>query len=122
MRIVIISILALLFTSACYYDNEEDLFPTLSGGCDTSLISYAVDVQPVLETHCYDCHSSLNAASLGSNIKLEDFSDVASQSSMILSTIKHESGVSPMPKGSSQLIKCTRMKIEAWVNQGKLEN
>ena len=122
MRLVIISILALLFTSACYYDNEEDLFPTLSDECDTSLVSYSIDVRPVLESNCYACHSNLNSASLGSNIKLEDFSDVANQSSLILSAIKHESDVSPMPKGSAQLIRCSQMKIEAWVNQGNPEN
>ena len=122
MRLVIISIFALLLTSSCYYDNEENLFPTLSNECDTSSMSYSLDVQPLLSINCYDCHSNLNSPALGNNINLEDLSNVRALADQILSSINHESGVSPMPKGSYKLHKCDLLIFEAWISKGKLEN
>ncbi len=122
MRIFILSIFIGCMAFGCYYDNEEYLFPELPGDCDTTSVSYTADIQPILSAFCYACHSNLNAASFGNNIKLEDFTDVAEQSSVILSTLKHEQGVSPMPKGGSQLIDCKLITFEAWINQGKLDN
>lgn len=122
MRILIISSLALLLTFGCYYDNEEDLFPSLPGACDTSSVSFALDVEPILSSSCYLCHSSLSAASLGGNIILDNYTDIADQASTVLSTIQHGQGVSPMPKGGSKISDCKISKFEAWIDQGILEN
>lgn len=111
-----------LILSSCYYDSEEALFPTLAGTCDTTLVSFTADIVPVLNDNCLLCHSNLAAPSLGNNIKLEDFSDVAASSDMVLGSVKHEAGYSPMPKGGGNLGSCQLLKLEAWISQGKNDN
>ena len=101
MRIIITGLLAIIFITGCYYDNEEHLFPELPGECDTTALSYLTDIKPIIEDNCIICHSNADAASLGGNIMLEDFSDVSAQSSIILGSVKHEAGSSPMPQGSN---------------------
>ena len=122
MRILIISLLALLLSFGCYYDNEEDLFPILPGDCDTTSVSFAIDVEPILSSNCYLCHAAISAASLGGNITIDNYTDIADQASTILSSIQHGTGISAMPKGSSKLSDCRIKKIEAWISQGKLQN
>jgi len=122
MRILIISIFIACLTFGCYYDNEEYLYPSLSSDCDTTDVSYALDVQPILSTYCYTCHSNSSAATLGGNIMLEDFTDVNSRATQVLNSIKHNPGISPMPKGSTKLSDCKIITFEAWINQGKPDN
>lgn len=122
MRILIVSVLTLLLVYGCYYDNEEDLFPSLPGECDTSNVSFALDVEPILSSSCYLCHSAISAASLGGNIVLDNYTDIADQASLVLNTIQHVTGVSPMPKGGSRISDCKIITIEAWIKQGKPEN
>lgn len=122
MRIIITGLLTLIFITGCYYDNEEYLFPELPGGCDTLAINYSMHIKPIIEENCIVCHSNIDAASLGGNIMLQDFSDVSAQSSLILGAVKHEAASPPMPQGSNQLIRCNLLIIEAWINQGLNEN
>ncbi len=49
----IAQVLSMLFIlglsiSGCYYDSEEALFPALPGSCDTTDVSYAEDIVPIL--------------------------------------------------------------------------
>lgn len=122
MRITIIGLLIIIFITACYYDNEEYLYPELPVLCDTTALSYISDIQPIIESNCIMCHSKADAAFLGGNIILEDFSDVDARSAMILKSVNHEVGSPPMPKDNNKLVKCDLMIIEAWINQGKNEN
>ena len=111
-----------IILGSCYYDNEEALFPSLPGSCDTTLVSYATDIVPIISDYCLLCHSNQAAASLGSNIKLEDYPDFASSAERVLGSVKHESSYSPMPKGGGKLNACQIDKLEAWINQGKNNN
>lgn len=110
------------FCSSCFYDNEEALFPELPGTCDTTLVSYSENVVPIIIQNCLLCHSNLAAPSLGNNMKLESFSDFSANSSDVLRAIKHDPSLSPMPKGGGKLNSCNISIIEAWIDQGKLEN
>ena len=47
-------LLALLIGS-CYYDVEEELYPSLE--CDTADITYTADVLPIIEGNCFSCHN-----------------------------------------------------------------
>jgi len=108
--------------SGCYYDSEEALWPTLPGSCDTTSVSFATDISPILGNYCLSCHSNTAAPTSGNNIKLEDYADVASHADAVLGSVKHEAAYSPMPKGGGNLIECDINKLEAWINQGKLDN
>lgn len=119
---LLITAVALLLTSGCYYDSEEALFPTLPGSCDTSYVSYSVDIASLLNDYCLMCHSTSTAPSLGNSISLEEYTEFAAQAERVLSSISHEQGFSPMPKGGGKLNGCSIDKVTAWINQGKSNN
>lgn len=51
---IALSLCCVLFT-ACYYDNEEDLY---GPACDSSVFGYSAKIQPILQANCYAsaCH------------------------------------------------------------------
>ncbi len=118
-RIAPVTVLIFLLQS-CYYDNVEDLYPN-PPECDTTNVSYANDVWPVINGNCTSCHSG--GAPQG-NVSLEDYDDivVSADNGSLLCTIKHENGCSPMPKGGGKLGDCDIAKIEKWVNNGTPNN
>ena len=61
------------FLAGCYYDNEEHLYPNLETACDTTQVTFAATIRPILQTHCYACHSSAQSSAFGGSIDLENF-------------------------------------------------
>jgi hypothetical protein len=122
MKKLFIIVFVAILAYSCYWENEETLYPITDKECDTTQITFTADIAPMLATYCYSCHSNLNAPSFGSNIKLEDYDDVSSFSATILSSIRHEQGFQPMPKGGTQLNECYILSFEAWTNNGKPVN
>lgn len=118
------SLSAFIFLNGCYYDSKEFLFPELSSPCDTSNVTYLNSVQPVMSQYCLSCHSNSTAQSYGASIRLEDYSDVLiyAQNGKLLGTISHESGYSPMPKGTSKLSDCIVSNIRTWIDAGAPNN
>lgn len=116
----IISILstATIF-GACYYDVEEELYPTLE--CSTANVTYSGVVEPLLKSKCYKCH---DAANNNGNITLEGYANLKKyvDSGQLLGAIKHSPGYSQMPKNEAQLVECNIQKMEAWITNGALEN
>lgn len=109
----------------CYYDNEEELYPS-AAGCETENMTFTADVWPVISASCTGCHSGANPSG---NISLENYADVAAGAAIgegnygsLYGVINHSSGNSPMPKNSSKLSDCTIAKIKAWIDQGALDN
>ncbi len=104
---------------SCYNDNYQDLYP--SGSCDTTSVSYANDVWPVISARCTGCHSG--GAPAG-NIALENYNDVVvvGKNGKLLGSIRFDPGYSPMPKGGSKLSSCDIAKIEKWINDGMPNN
>lgn len=121
MRILFILSLLPLFLSGCYWENEEDLFGP-SEFCDTTDVSFAEDVTPLLMNNCFGCHSNQNAPENASGFSLEDYQDVAENASLILGAIRHQDGILPMPRNREQLDSCQISVIEAWVNAGTPDN
>jgi hypothetical protein len=116
-------ILLLAIASSCYYDSEEYLYPDTTSQCDTTNVTYAQSVVPIIQNHCLSCHSN-NTASLGGNIKLEDYADIKLRADdhRLLGSVEHLSGYSPMPQGSKKLDDCTISTIRIWVNEGAPNN
>jgi hypothetical protein len=79
MKIIIILMFITAAVFGCYYDNEEYLYPQLNTVCDTVSVTYSVSVKSVLKQNCLSCHSNNTAASLGGNIKLENYANVKSR-------------------------------------------
>lgn len=111
--------LLLLALGSCYYDVEEELYPT--SNCQTANMSYANNILPIIRDNCYVCHS---AALNTGNVTLEGYENLKgyADSGKLVGAVKHESGFSPMPQGQPKLIDCNVAKIEQWVNDGAPNN
>jgi len=109
--------------SACYYDSEEDLYPPADNGCDTTQVTFAMSVIPILEDNCYACHSNANAA-LSGNVRLEEYNDVMIQvtNGNLLGSITHSTGFLPMPQGAPRLDDCRIAIIQQWIESGSPDN
>ena len=120
--LIIISIVVVTF-SGCFYDKEELVYPTIgTNTCDTTAIKYSIDVTNILSNSCNICHGG-NAAA-GAGIKLDNYTGVKNMvnNGILLKSITHASGASPMPKAGAKLSDCNINKIRAWINRGAPQN
>ncbi|MDX2002804.1 MAG: hypothetical protein SFW35_10255 [Chitinophagales bacterium] len=111
----------LMMQVGCYYDKESELYPTDNTNCDTTAVSYAADIQPVLDANCYNCHG---AGSPSAGVNVETFSGLqtAINNQDLFCAISHGSGCSAMPQGGSKLPDCTINKFKAWIDAGAPNN
>lgn len=124
MQKLSILLLSLLCLSACYYDNQQDLYPSLrEQNCEPGTASFSVDVLPVMNQNCNmaACHNSNDRAA---GIVLDTYQDLLPvlNNGSLLGSIRYQPGYAPMPDGLPQLDPCAIQKIEAWVNAGQLDN
>jgi hypothetical protein len=108
----------LIYLSACTKRNAVELG---GGGCDTTNVSYSMQVLPILQSNCYVCHSGPGASS---GI---DFSNYGAfkgwaQSGYVAGDITAAPGHIPMPYGLPSLSSCEINTILAWIDQGMLNN
>jgi hypothetical protein len=119
----IVSALLLAFSVLILASCKKDDMETLStvSNCDTTNVTFSQTIQPLLNTHCNSCHSG-NFPSAG--VALDNYQAVkaVASSGVLLGTIRHENGYSPMPKNSTKLNDCDIRKVEIWIQNGSLEN
>jgi hypothetical protein len=112
--------------SGCYYDSEEYLYSVPGGNncVDTTIFTYSGGVQPILSKYCYTCHSNSAAASMGGNVKLQDYADVKAKAAAgnLYGSIAHTGSYSQMPKGSAQLADCYLTVVKKWIAAGMNNN
>ena len=111
-------ILALaLLAGSCYYDVEEELYP--SGNCNTANVKFSATILPILQEQCYACHTNATK-SLGGGISLEGYTNLKPYvtNGKFLGSIKHQSGYVPMPDNSPKLSSCRISQIEKWIADG----
>ena len=113
-------ILSISFT-ACYYDTEEELYPTVINNCDSVKGSYSLEVEPLISSQCRSCHNS-SFSSGGVNLEGYDNVKQSALTGTLLESIQHEAGVSPMPQGRPKLDDCTLKAVESWKNMGAPNN
>lgn len=113
---------AIINLSSCYYDTEEALYPN-SSDCDTTQISFAADVEPIILAKCgYEgCHGS-NFPS--ANISLNNHANIVGTVSaeVLLSSIIHDGNASFMPKNGNKLPDCDILIIQQWIHEGQPNN
>lgn len=107
--------------SACYYDNEEDLYGDTPADCSTEVIKYSVQVTGILQKSCYKCHAT--GSNLG-GILLDSYNSVRSTatSGLLLGVINHAPGFSPMPQGAPKLSNCDIQALQTWLDNGTPNN
>ncbi|MCK4663622.1 MAG: hypothetical protein KAT68_12200 [Bacteroidales bacterium] len=112
-------IFLLIFSTACYYDNEEDLYPVSLNTCDTINVTYNGTIVPLLNNHCLSCHSNILAPSLGGNIPLENYNDVKETAieGSLYGSISYNPDYSSMPI-DYKLDECTIKKVKIWIENG----
>jgi mono/diheme cytochrome c family protein len=115
---------ATLLLSGCASQNGEDLLvsgPLPVPSCDTTRITYAATVAPLLLQNCGGCHG--NGVALG-GVALGNYAQVkaVAGTGRLVGAVDHAPGYSPMPKGGAQLSVCDRTKLRLWVQAGALNN
>jgi hypothetical protein len=117
------------YLSACSYTNSAD---TLTPCSLPQVVSYQVDVLPILKQQCYRCHSADKYKSLASGIlNMEDFTSFKYYAtpangrdnvSYLVGNIRHDAGFVAMPNDGGKLSDCEIATIKAWVDAGALNN
>ncbi|MGB0915702.1 MAG: hypothetical protein ACPGVI_06495 [Crocinitomicaceae bacterium] len=124
MRILITSLTAvgllLLMMASCTKDKVQIEDVTVNPNCPDTIL-YSTQIEPILNQSCATsgCHPG-GAATNGYD--LTNHASVSANAGIILSVIRHESGVVAMPFGSAQLPDSVAQHIECWISQGKLNN
>jgi hypothetical protein len=121
MKMLIYIGLLSVATVSCYYDNKEDLYQNFPDNCNTTAVSYAVDIRPVIDQSCafIGCHAG---ASPAAGLKLETYAELKAiaDNGKLVGRITGTSGTVMPPTGP--LNDCSIQQITAWVNQGAPEN
>lgn len=129
LQLFVLSLLApaLLSLSSC--SNEQiDLAPLETIECDTTNITYADDIQPLIQVNCLNrkCHnSSLPNVGHPADALWDQFSNLQRYAleENLLAKIEgtHTSG-QRMPLGYPPLSPCEIEAVRAWINQGAPRN
>jgi uncharacterized membrane protein len=90
------------------------------GKCDTTNITFAAIVQPIVQNKCQGCHSGTSPSG---GLALTNYTQVSAsvKTGKFWGTIAQLAGFSPMPVGS-KLQTCELDKINAWIKRGALNN
>jgi len=109
-----------LLLAGCYYDNKEDLYPSVTA-CDSSGVTYSGKVLSIVQSNCYACHGSGNT--LG-NVNLDGHANLKlyAVNGKLSGVINHRTGFSPMPQGGNKLDDCDILTIEKWIDDGSPDN
>lgn len=120
---LILLVIFISFITGCYYDTEEWLYPKISSPCDDTNVTFSHTITPILQT-CQSCHSNANAASSGSGIKLQNYSDIQTYvtNGKLMGAINHAGGYVPMPQGGGKLPDCEISQLQKWIDNGTLNN
>lgn len=127
--IIFIPVLAAL-VSGCYNDKYDKLYPVpavTTATCDTTSVSYARDIAPIISTNCAitGCHNASGDAVTG-NLDYTIFTVLKGDATQALLVNDIEGtptrGHNAMPLNLPSLGQCDINKLVAWVNQGAQNN
>ncbi len=102
--------------SSCNKDKTPIIVP---GECEDT-VSFVGKIQPMIELNCATsgCHDTGSAG----GYNLIGHGNISANANQILNVIRHESGVSPMPKNLPKLNDTLIEQFNCWMVQGKLNN
>jgi hypothetical protein len=111
----------ILLLSSCYYDNEEELYPASNSTCDTSIVTYANKIAPILQQNCTNCHSG---AAPSGNIDLTTYANVFAyaQDGSLYGSVSFNPNYKSMPQGAPKMSDCNIAAIRIWVDAGAPNN
>jgi len=85
-------------------------------GCDTTNVSFAGQVWPMMESYCVGCHA---ASAPGGGIIIAGYTDMVSlaENGSLMGSIRWESGYAKMPT-NQQLSECNITLLQKWIDEG----
>lgn len=118
---IFLTLAVVIYFTACYYDNNEDLYPQIQvqqGSCDTLTITYNTTVKPIFDNYCVGCHGAGASFNFDGYTPLSSYLTTGSQK--LIDNINF-SGSQPMPP-TAKLSSCYIRQIELWINAGYPNN
>lgn len=105
-----------LWFQSCYNDNEEEIYGVVT--CDVTEITYANDVQPIINSSCATtaCHASGGSAP-GNFTNFNELTDKVDNGSFVNRVLVQKT----MPP-NSELSNCELEILQAWIDGGALNN
>jgi len=87
--------------------------------CDTTTVTFAGSVQPILQKYCLGCHSG---GSPSGGIDLSNLTSLMVQvnNGALMASIRQDAGYNPMPLGGPKLSNCEIATIGIWVRDTTL--
>lgn len=90
-------------------------------GCETTNVSFAATVNPIIVTHCQGCHSG-GSPSGGIDLTTHGGVSGVANNGRLVGAITWAQGYVNMPQGGNQLPDCEIAQIESWVDAGAPNN
>lgn len=84
-------------------------------GCDTSAVSFAGQIWPMMESYCTGCHS---ASAPGGGIVIAGYTDMVAlaENGSLMGSVRGESAYASMPP-NQQLSDCNISLLQKWINE-----
>lgn len=92
-----------------------------STACDTTQVTFANSVMPLLTNKCIGCHSG-NTPSGNLNFTSHQVVQTVGQDGRLIGAVTHAAGFTPMPQGGSKLSECEISTLRIWIDQGAPNN
>jgi uncharacterized membrane protein len=91
------------------------------GKCDTTAVSFATFVKPIMENRCQGCHSGTIPSG---NLSLTTYAQIKASAltPAFMGSMRKLTAYSFMPKGGQQLTACEWNKLDAWIKRGTPNN
>lgn len=106
------TIVFLMTITGCYYDNKQDMY----GSCDSSNVTFAKTIEPIINANCVGCHGS-SAPSAGISLVGYDQVALVANNGRLAGTMNNLSGYILMP-ASGKLDNCKLNQVNKWIRNG----
>jgi mono/diheme cytochrome c family protein len=112
-RLLLLAGICFVLIFSCKHDPQYIITNPPLVNCDTTNVTYAASVVPILNTNCTVCHGTANYASSGGGFKIVTYTDFAgfAKSGLMMNSLNGVGGLNSMPKGGNKLSACDIAKI-----------
>ncbi|MDJ0645371.1 MAG: hypothetical protein QNJ57_05230 [Flavobacteriaceae bacterium] len=115
LKIILISLITVLFLASCSSDSEDDITPPPQGA-----ITYDDNVRAIINNNCLACH--IDPPVNGAPFPLTNYDQVSSRAAQILTAISRQAGAAGAMPPSGRLPQATIDIVDQWIQDGLLEN
>ena len=91
-------------------------------GCDSVIVSYTAEIQPIIQNKCIGCHGSGHSGNAFVNLSSHSGVAAVAATGQLTGAVSHNPNYTPMPMNGPMLSTCEIGKIRNWVNEGMINN